>query len=70
MPVLVWVRANEPVGVTAVPRELSMTVTVQDEAVFTVTGLLQVIPVAVARRLTVMLAGVVAELVLCVESPP
>ncbi len=38
MPVLLLVRLNEPVGVIAGGLEMSMTVTLQDEAVFTVTG--------------------------------
>ncbi len=39
LPVLLLVRLNEPVGVIGAVPEVSMTLTVQDEAVFTMTGL-------------------------------
>ena len=39
LPLLLLVRLNEPVGVVGAVPEVSMTLTVQDEAVFTVTGL-------------------------------
>ncbi len=39
LPVLLLVRLNEPVGVVGAVPEVSMTLTMQDEAVFTVTGL-------------------------------
>ncbi len=70
-PVPLVVKANVAVGVTGVPAdEVSMTVTLQEDGVFAVTGLSQVIVVEVVRLLTVILAGVIVELVLWVESPP
>src|SRR3979490_2413044 len=49
------VNATVPVGVVAVPGEVSVTVAVQVEAWPTTTGEVQETAVAVARRLTVML---------------
>ncbi len=58
-----------PVGFSAVPLvEVSMTVAVHDDAVFTVTGLVHVIEVEVLRRLTVIVADVAEELALWVVS--
>jgi len=52
-----------PIGVTAVPAlEVSITVTVQEEGVPTVTGVSQVTVVEVVRRLTMIVAETVDEL--------
>ena len=60
--------ANVAEGVNAVPADVSATVTVQPDADPVLTGLLQLMPVIVARRLTVIMK--MAELVLWVVSPP
>lgn len=57
VPVLLVVRVKLMAGVIGVPGEVSVTVTLHDEAVFTVTGLAQVTVVVVDRRLTVTLVG-------------
>ncbi len=56
-------KLTEPVGVSGVPTPAeSETVAVQAEAVFTVTGVVQVIVVEVERRPTVILKAVVVLL--------
>ncbi len=56
-------KVTVPEGVRAVPAvDVSKTVALQEEAVFTVTGVLQVMDVEVLRRLTVMMKAVVVEL--------
>ncbi len=56
-------KPTEPEGVRAAPDgDVSVTVAVQDEGVFTVTGVLHVMLVEVVRVLTVMVAEVVDEL--------
>src|SRR5712692_7302356 len=66
------VREKLPVGVTggpANPFERSVTVTLQEDGVFTVTGLSQVTVVEVRRLFTVMLKAADVELPVCAESP-
>jgi len=53
--VLLVTRAKLTAGVIGVPGEVSVTVTLQDEIVFTVTGLAQLTVVVVDRVLTVTL---------------
>ncbi len=55
LPVLLVTRAKLTAGVIGVPGEVSVTVTLQDETVFTVTGLAQLTVVVVDRVLTVTL---------------
>ncbi len=65
------VRGKLPVGVTGVPAnpfERSVTVTLQEVGVFTVTGLSQATVVEAIRLFTVILKAA-AELPVCVESP-
>ncbi len=62
-PVPVNVKVTVPDGVIPEPVSVSATVAVQVEAWLTETGLVQVTVVEVDRGLTVMLAGVVLELV-------
>ena len=65
------VRGKLPVGVTgvpAIPFERSVTVTLQEDGVFTVTGLSQVTVVEAIRLFTVILKTA-AELPAWVESP-
>ena len=70
-PVPPVIKANVAVGVTGVPAdEVSMTVTLQEDGVFAVTGLSQVIVVEVVRLFTVILKAVAVELPAWVESPP
>ncbi len=58
VPVLLVVRAKDPDGVTGAPAPaMSMTVTVQVDRVFTVTGLVQLTVVEVGRRFTTILAA-------------
>ncbi len=52
----VSLRATVPVGVIAVPAEMSVTVTLQAEPWFARTGVAQATVVVVARGLTTMLA--------------
>ena len=65
----VSVNVTVPVGVVAVPGEVSVTVAVHDEAWPITTGLVQTTVVEVARRFTVTLAAALV-LVLWVVSPP
>ncbi len=65
----VSVKVTVPIGVVAVPGEVSVTVAVHDEAWPITTGLAQVTAVEVARRLTVTLAAALV-LTAWVESPP
>jgi len=58
-----------PVGVTAVPGEVSDTVAEHDEAWFTATGVEQTTIVKVVRGFTVILVATLV-LPLCEESPP
>ena len=59
---------TEPVGVRAVPPvEVSITVAVQEDAVFTTTGVTQDTVVDVERRLTVITVGLAVELAMCVS---
>ncbi len=52
-------KATVPEGVSAVPAlEVSVTVAVQEEAVFTVTGVLHMMDVEVVRRATEILKAV------------
>ncbi len=69
LPVPLLKKLTVPVGVVAVPGEVSATVAVQvdDEPTWTDAGL-QVTVVVVVRRLTVTVA--LPVLVACVESPP
>ncbi len=53
----VWLRATVPVGVTNVPGEVSVTVTLQVEPWLITTGVLQLTVVVVARGFTTMLAA-------------
>jgi len=52
-----FVNDTVPVGVLAVPRDVSVTVAVQVEAWLTTTGEVQLTAVVVARLLTVMFDG-------------
>ncbi len=52
----VWLSDTVPVGVTNVPGEVSVTVTLQVEPWLITTGVLQLTVVVVARGLTTMLA--------------
>ena len=63
----VSLKATVPVGVMKVPGEVSVTVTVQVDPWLMATGLVQLTPVVVARRVTVIL--VVPLLVECPASP-
>jgi hypothetical protein len=67
VPVLLWVRAKVAVGVIGAPGELSVTVTLQVEAVLITTGVVQETVVVVVRRLTTIL--VAPLLVACEMSP-
>jgi hypothetical protein len=51
----VSLKATVPVGATKVPKETSVTVTVQAEAWLATTGVAQLMAVVVDRRLTTML---------------
>ncbi len=60
----VSVKVTVPVGVVAVPGEVSVTVAVQDEATPTRTGLVQTTAVEVLRLFTVTLAAALVGLAL------
>jgi hypothetical protein len=68
VPVLLVVSPTVPLGVMNVPGEVSVTVTVHEAAVPTVTDEVQMTDVRVALGLTTML--VVPLLPECAESPP
>ncbi len=67
LPVLFVVSAKDPVGLIAVPGDVSVTVTVQLDVLLTSTGVEHETDVVVVRLLTVTFAGVEEELAVCVS---
>ena len=58
----VWLKATVPVGVIAVPGEVSVTVTVHVDPWLITTGVVQLMAVVVARVVTTMLVVPLLEL--------